>query len=85
MSPRTLELSDERLYEYYRRVGLREHPALAALREATDALPDSSMRSSAEQTQLLAFLAELEARLVESQETVRQIFARLCPPEAAGV
>ena len=59
MSPRTLDLSDERLYEYYRRVGLREHPALAGLREATDALPDGGMRSSAEQSQLLAFLAEL--------------------------
>ena len=59
MSPRTLDLSDERLYDYYRRVGLREHPALAALREATDALPDGGMRSSAEQSQLLALLAEL--------------------------
>ena len=58
MSPRTLELS-EPLYAYYRQVGLREHPVLAALREATDALPDGGMRSSAEQTQLLAFLAEL--------------------------
>ena len=31
-----------------------------------------------------AGFAELEARLVESQEAVRQIFARLCPPEAAA-
>ncbi len=58
MSPRSLAL-DDRLYAYYRSVGLREHPALAALREATDALPDGSMRSSAEQAQLLAFLVEL--------------------------
>jgi len=59
VSPRTLDLSDERLYDYYRRVGLREHPALAGLREATDVLPDGGMRSSAEQSQLLALLAEL--------------------------
>jgi predicted O-methyltransferase YrrM len=58
VSPRSLAL-DDRLYAYYRSVGLREHPALAALREATDALPDGSMRSSAEQAQLLAFLIEL--------------------------
>jgi predicted O-methyltransferase YrrM len=58
VSPRSLAL-DDRLYAYYRSVGLREHPALAALREATDALPDGSMRSSAEQAQLLAFLVEL--------------------------
>lgn len=58
MSPRTIGL-DDRLYAYYRAVGLREHPALAALREDTDALEHGSMRSSAEQTQLLAFLAEL--------------------------
>jgi predicted O-methyltransferase YrrM len=58
VSPRSLAL-DERLYAYYRAVGLREHPALAALREATDALPEGSARSSAEQAQLLAFLVEL--------------------------
>jgi len=50
---------DERLYAYYRRVGLREHPVLASLREATDRLAEGSMRSSAEQAQLLAFLIEL--------------------------
>jgi O-methyltransferase len=58
VSPRTIGLSD-RLREYVRAVGLREHPALAALREETDALPEGGMRSSAEQAQLLAFLAEL--------------------------
>ena len=31
-----------------------------------------------------AGFAELEARLVESQEAVRQIFARLCPPRGGG-
>jgi predicted O-methyltransferase YrrM len=50
---------DERLYAYYRQVGLREHPVLAKLREATDHLAEGSMRSSAEQAQLLAFLIEL--------------------------
>ncbi len=50
---------DERLYAYYRSVGLREHPVLASLREATDRLAEGDMRSSAEQAQLLAFLIEL--------------------------
>ena len=58
MSPRTIGLSAE-LEAYVRAVGLREHPELADLREATDALPEGGMRSSAEQAQLLAFLAEL--------------------------
>jgi O-methyltransferase len=66
VSPRSLAL-DDRLYAYYRAVGLREHPSLAALREATDALPDGSMRSSTEQALLLAFLVELTgaARVLE--------------------
>ena len=58
MSPRPTPL-DDRLRAYHQAVGLREHPALAALREATDALPDGSMRSSTEQALLLAFLIEL--------------------------
>ncbi len=58
MSPRTPGL-DERLYAYLLEVGLREHPALRALREETDRLADGEMRSSAEQAQLLAFLIEL--------------------------
>lgn len=58
MTTRTLAL-DQRLYAYYRRVGLREHPVLARLREATDRLAEADMRSSAEQAQLLAFLIEL--------------------------
>ncbi|MEK0085302.1 class I SAM-dependent methyltransferase [Benzoatithermus flavus] len=58
MSPRTPTLSD-RLRNYLLSVGLREHPALADLRRATDALPEGGMRSSAEQMQLLAFLIEL--------------------------
>ncbi len=58
MSPRTPGL-DERLRSYLLEVGLREHPALRALREETDRLSEGGMRSSAEQAQLLAFLIEL--------------------------
>lgn len=49
----------DRLYDYVLTQGLREHPVLRELREVTDALPEASMRSSAEQAQLLAFLIEL--------------------------
>src|SRR5688500_18547304 len=58
MSPRTLAVSD-RLQDYLLAFGVREHPVLRELRLVTDALPDASMRSSAEQVQLLAFLIEL--------------------------
>jgi predicted O-methyltransferase YrrM len=58
MSPRTPALSDQ-VCAYLLAVGLREPSALQALRAATDALPHASMRSSAEQAQLLAFLLEL--------------------------
>ena len=58
MSPRAPEMSD-RLHDYVLTQGLREHPVLRELRELTDALPEASMRSSAEQAQLLAFLIEL--------------------------
>lgn len=58
MSPRAPALTDE-LHDYLLQVGLREHPVLRALREATDALPEASMRSATEQVLLLAFLIEL--------------------------
>ena len=58
MSPRTTSL-DERLYGYLLSVGVPEHPAQVALREATDRLPDGGMRSAPEQVRLLAWLVEL--------------------------
>ena len=48
-----------RVQDYIRSVGMREHPAQAALRAETDAMADGGMRSSAEQVQLLALLLEL--------------------------
>ncbi|MGD9509598.1 MAG: O-methyltransferase [Geminicoccaceae bacterium] len=58
MSPRAPEMSD-RLYDYVIGQGLREHPVLRELRLLSDDLPEASMRSSAEQMQLLAFLIEI--------------------------
>ena len=58
MSPRAPELT-ERLHDYVLRQGLREHPVLRELRLLSDGLPEASMRSSAEQMQLLGFLIEL--------------------------
>lgn len=58
MSPRAPEMSD-RLHDYVLRQGLREHPVLRELRLLSDGLPEASMRSSAEQMQLLGFLIEL--------------------------
>lgn len=58
MSQQTSGLS-ERLQAYIRSVGMREHPAQAALRAETDRLEHGGMRSSAEQVQLLGLLVEL--------------------------
>jgi predicted O-methyltransferase YrrM len=58
MSPRTLAL-DAALQDYLDAFGGREHPVLAELRAATDALPDGGMRSSTVQMQLLALLIQL--------------------------
>jgi predicted O-methyltransferase YrrM len=58
MSPRAPEMSD-RLHDYVIGQGLREHPVLRELRLLSDDLPEASMRSSAEQMQLLAFLIEV--------------------------
>lgn len=58
MSRRTLGL-DDALYDYLLRVSLREHPQLAALREATRTHPRAGMQISPEQGQFMALLARL--------------------------
>ncbi len=58
MSPRNLAL-DPALEAYLAAFGGREHPVLAELRAATDALPDGGMRSATVQVQLLALLIQL--------------------------
>jgi predicted O-methyltransferase YrrM len=58
MSRRTLGL-DDALLAYLREVSLREPPALAELRAATDRLAEAEMRIAPEQGQLLALLLEL--------------------------
>lgn len=58
MSPRSIAL-DAALQDYLDAFGGREHPVLAELRAATDALPDGGMRSSTVQMQLLALLIQL--------------------------
>jgi caffeoyl-CoA O-methyltransferase len=58
MSPRTLTL-DDRLHEYLLRVGVREPPALARLREETAAHPRAGMQIAPEQGQLLSLLVRL--------------------------
>jgi predicted O-methyltransferase YrrM len=58
MSARTLNL-DEPLYRYIIDHSVREHPAQAALREATREHPHSGMQISPEQGQFMALLAKL--------------------------
>ena len=65
MSRRTLVLND-RLYDYVLDVSLREHPELAALREATRTHPRAGMQISPEQGQLMALLV----RLADARRTI---------------
>lgn len=58
MSNASLGLPDE-LNEYLRRVGVREHPLLARLREETAALPQHGMQIAPEQGALMAMLVQL--------------------------
>ncbi len=58
MSRRTLTL-DETLHDYVIEHGVREHPELAALREATREHPRAGMQISPEQGQLMQLLVQL--------------------------
>ena len=58
MSARTLKL-DDALYDYLLAHSLREHPAQAALREATTRHPHGGMQISPEQGQFMAMLVKL--------------------------
>src|SRR3989442_15432526 len=58
MSSRSLNL-DDTLYRYLLDHSLREHPAQAALREATRKQPHAMMQISPEQGQLMAMLVRL--------------------------
>ncbi len=58
MATRTLDLTDD-LIGYVRRLGVREHPALARLRERTAPMPMSQMQIGAEQGAFMALLVQL--------------------------
>lgn len=58
MSERTLTLTDE-LIDYVRRVGVREHPVLAQLREDTAPMPEHSMQIAPEQGAFMALIVKL--------------------------
>jgi predicted O-methyltransferase YrrM len=58
MATRTLDLTDD-LIAYVRRLGVREHPALARLRERTAPMPMAQMQIGAEQGAFMALLVKL--------------------------
>ncbi len=58
MSKRTTTLT-ENLYEYMLSVSLRDHPALAELRQETEKMPNGNMQVSPEQGQFMGLLARI--------------------------
>ena len=58
MATRTLDLTDD-LIAYVRRLGVREHPALARLRDRTAPMPMSQMQIGAEQGAFMGLLVRL--------------------------
>ena len=66
MSNRTLNLTDD-LVAYVQRLGVREHPALAKLREDTARMPNAQMQIAPEQGAFMALLVKLTGarRLLE--------------------
>jgi predicted O-methyltransferase YrrM len=58
MSNRTLTLTDD-LVDYVRRVGVREHPALARLRRDTATMPNAQMQIAPEQGAFMALLVRM--------------------------
>ncbi|HEX2142425.1 MAG TPA: class I SAM-dependent methyltransferase [Candidatus Limnocylindria bacterium] len=58
MSNRSIGL-DENLHAYLLKVGVREHPVLAALRDETARMPNHNMQIAPEQGALLALLVRL--------------------------
>jgi len=58
MTPRTLGLTDP-LHDYLMEVGIREHPQLKLVREATMGLPGVNMLLAPEQAQFMALLARI--------------------------
>ena len=58
MANRTIDLTEE-LVAYVRRVGVREHPVLARLREETAPLPMAQMQIAPEQGAFMALLVKL--------------------------
>jgi predicted O-methyltransferase YrrM len=58
MSNRTLTLTDD-LVAYVQRVGVREHPALAKLREDTATMPNAQMQIAPEQGAFMGLLVQL--------------------------
>ena len=58
MSNRTINLTDE-VVDYVHRYGVREHPVLAALRERTAPMPQSSMQIGPDQGAFMAMLVKL--------------------------